>query len=88
MRHNNNLNTKRYGTFSVVTFLFLTVLIMRLMQIQVGMGGFDVDEDGYYKLKKILPPERGKILDRNLKLLAFNIPTVSVVAHPNLIGDI
>lgn len=47
-----------------------------------------MDVDGYYKLKKILPPERGKILDRNLKLLAFNIPTVSVVAHPNLIADI
>jgi len=88
MRNNKNINTWRYDSFSVVAFLFLMVLILRLVQIQIGMGGFDVDIDDYYKYKMILPPERGKILDRNLKLLAFNIPSVSVVAYPKQITDI
>ncbi len=37
--------------------------------------------------KVVIPPERGKIVDRNIKLLAFNIPTITVVADPHIVEN-
>ena len=74
--------------YYVAAFLFLILLIIRLVQIQIlERKGFAMIADIQYKYEVKLPPERGKILDRNFTTLAINIPTVSVIANPNRIKN-
>lgn len=79
--------TWRYDFFTISSLLFLLLMIVKLIQIQIGVGGLQVVENKFQSQLK-LPPERGKILDRNLKTLAFNIPTVTLFADPQKIENV
>jgi len=85
MKNNQNF-TWRFDIFTVGALLFLLLMIVKMVQIQIGVGGLEVTENRFQAQHK-LPPERGKIFDRNLKTLAFNIPTVTLFADPKKIEN-
>ncbi len=80
--------TKRIKFVFIITLLFLIIIILKVFYIQV------ID---YKKLNKLsadlwgrnlpIAAERGKILDRNGKILADNITTTSLVLIPNQIKN-
>ena len=85
---NHRIDTKRLTAFYVAAFLFMLILVARLIQIQiVQREKFSMLADVQYKCEVKLPPERGKIFDRNLNKLATNVPAFSVIAHPSQIKE-
>jgi cell division protein FtsI/penicillin-binding protein 2 len=88
MKKEDRNGTKRLSFYSIAAFLFLLLLIGRLMQIQlIDREKYTDMADIQYKCEVKLLPERGMILDRNYRPLAMNIPTVSVMGYPGQIRD-
>ena len=83
MKKNERNVSWRLSAFYVAAFLFIVILIVRLVGIQlVDREKFEMKAHKQYKYEVKLAPERGKILDRKRELLAFNVPTISVTANP------
>lgn len=65
------------------------LLIGRLVEIQLlDRENLRVRANKQFRFEVKLDAERGRIFDRNMNYLAFNIPKVRVVAYPKLIPDI
>ncbi len=78
----------RMQRFMTVMFFVYGVLAVRLAFVQViGRGRYLASaENQHYRIVS-LPPERGKIYDRNGIPLALNLPAVAVVAQADSIRD-
>ena len=88
MKKNERNVSWRLSAFYVAAFLFIVILIVRLVGIQlVDREKFEMKAHKQYKYEVKLAPERGKILDRKRELLAFNVPTISVTANPQRGGE-
>lgn len=80
------------GRFYLVAILGLLVwfaLILRLFKIQVIEGkAYEKIANHQHQLCLKVSPQRGAIYDRNLQLLAFNLPTESFFAIPESVSNI
>ncbi|MBN1541601.1 hypothetical protein JW992_05610, partial [candidate division KSB1 bacterium] len=78
----------RLAVLNVAAFLFFVLLIARLGYIQfLEKESLEVIAERQYKCEVKLFPQRGLVLDRQLRPLAMNVPAVSVLAYPELITD-
>ncbi len=78
-----NSASKRLSVFRKGVYAVMVLLIVRLVDIQLlDREGFKLRGEKQYKCPIKLFPERGRILDRNGELLAFNVPAVDVFADP------
>ena len=85
---NYNGKTWRYNLFRNGALVFWVLVVGRLLQIQfTDLEGSPVNVEYPWTTKVVVPPERGKIVDRNVELLACNIPTLAVVADPSLVEN-
>jgi cell division protein FtsI/penicillin-binding protein 2 len=81
-----------YRTRQIAVFLFfllsLFLLLARLIYIQVLRHNFYRDiADQQHTVSIEIPPVRGTIFDRNMRILAVNLNTDSVFANPREIDD-
>jgi cell division protein FtsI (penicillin-binding protein 3) len=80
------------GRFYLILMLGLLgwfILILRLFQIQVVQGKtYQKISDKQHQLCLEVSPQRGAIYDRNLQVLAFNLPSESFFAIPESLSDI
>jgi len=86
MAKKRNDITTQFRIFSWMVHIFLIILVLRLVQIQV------LDRSRYVRLShsqkpvyRDVQPQRGRIFDRNLEILAFNVPAVKIVANTDSI---
>ena len=74
--------------FIAFVFLLFTLLLLRLMSMQVFKGSY---YEGLARNNRVriisIPAQRGKILDRNLEVLADNRPAYNLMAMPEDIAD-
>ena len=81
-------NFVRYNAFTGLMTFFLFVLIGRLVAIQlVNREALAAKAKMQHQILTQLKPDRGKIYDCNGILLAFNVPSVTVVANADSITD-
>jgi len=81
-------NFIRYNVFIGLMTLFLFVLIGRLVAVQlVHHEDLASKAKKQHQIVRPLKPDRGRIYDRNGTLLAFNVPSVTVVANTDSIHD-
>lgn len=82
---NNNIRIKMVLFVIVVLLLFV---ILRVFYVQtVSYKKLSLLSDDLWSRKLPITAERGKILDRNGKILADNITTTSLIVIPNQIVD-
>ena len=82
---NNNIRIKMILFVIVVLLLFV---ILRVFYVQtVSYKKLSLLSDDLWSRKLPITAERGKILDRNGKILADNITTTSLIVIPNQIVD-
>lgn len=82
-------NFIRYNVFIGSMMAILLVLIVRLFAVQVvHRDELTAKAKMQHQIVKQLKPDRGKIYDRNGTLLAFNVPSVTVVANADSITDL
>jgi len=80
--------TRRLPAYRTAFFLVTLFLVARLVDVQLfDRENLRVKAIEQYQYEVKLPPERGKIVDRNMSLLAFNIPKVDVFAHPSQVEE-
>ena len=78
----------RYRLFAWTMYFAVFVLIARLFYVQlIGRGQYMALAEKQHRSVVRLEPERGKIFDRNGVLMAFNLPSVTVVALADSIRD-
>jgi stage V sporulation protein D (sporulation-specific penicillin-binding protein) len=83
----NNIHTRIRFVFSIIT-ICLIIIILRVFYIQV----FEYNKlsslaDNLWSRNLPVAADRGRILDRNGKVIADNITTTSLVVVPNQIKD-
>ena len=75
--------------FIAFVFLLFTLLLLRLMSMQVFKGSY---YEGLARNNRVrivsIPAQRGKILDRNLEVLADNRPAYNLMVMPEDIPDV
>lgn len=75
--------------FMAFIFVLFTVLLLRLLNMQVFKGAY---YEGLARNNRIriisIPAQRGKILDRNLEVLADNRPAYNLMAMPEDVSDV
>ena len=82
---NNNIRIKMVLFVIVVLLIFV---ILRVFYVQtVSYKKLSLLSDDLWSRKLPITAERGKILDRNGKILADNITTTSLIVIPNQIVD-
>ncbi|RPI03241.1 MAG: penicillin-binding protein 2, partial [Calditrichaeota bacterium] len=87
VRH-KSVESFRMQMFPLSMSMIIFVLILRLAWVQVvHRQQFIASAENQHRLTKTLTPERGKIFDRHGKLLAFNLPSVTIVANADSIKD-
>ena len=75
--------SKRLLFFGAAVYFFLMLLVVRLVAVQlIDQENLKLKAYKQYLFERLLLAERGSIFDRNDKLLAMNVPTISVIAHP------
>ena len=78
----------RLRLLQIAALLFFTVVIGRLVQIQViQFPKYRQIAQRQYQAKVLLPAARGLIYDRNGSLVASNTMNVSFAADPQIAGD-
>lgn len=78
----------RLAIFGAAVYLFLMLLVMRLVVVQlIDPENLKLKAYKQYIFERLLLAERGSIFDRNYKLFAMNVPTISVIAHPGEIRN-
>lgn len=85
--HSGILRKRQLAVF-VFFILSLSILILRLLYIQVVKHGFYkkiADEQHTVSLE--IAPKRGTIFDRNMKVLAVNLHSDSIFANPRIMKD-
>jgi len=76
----------RLSSILIISVVITSILIIRLLQVQIidrkrlAMIGED-----QYTVELQLNAKRGKIFDRHNRVLALDIPSVSIGAHPKVI---
>ncbi len=79
----------RFYLVMVLGLLVWSTLVVRFFQVQVVQGKtYRKIADRQHQLCLEISPQRGAIYDRNLQLLAFNLPTESFFAIPESLTDI
>ncbi len=82
-------NFIRFNVFTGLMTLMLIALIGRLVAVQVVYREALVKKaQSQHAVVVTLKPDRGKIYDRNGRLMAFNVPSVTVVANADSITDL
>lgn len=75
--------------FIAFVFVLFTILLLRLMNMQVFKGSY---YEGLARNNRIrivsIPAQRGKILDRNMEVIADNRPAYNLIAIPGDISDV
>lgn len=85
--HSGTFRTRQTAVF-LFFLLALSALILRLFYIQVLRYGFYRNlADEQHTVSVEIPPLRGTVFDRNMRILAVNINTDSVFANPRVIDD-
>ncbi len=85
--HSGILRKRQLAVF-VFFILSLSILVLRLLYIQVVKHGFYkkiADEQHTVSLE--IAPKRGTIFDRNMKVLAVNLHSDSIFANPRIMKD-
>ncbi|MBK9154013.1 MAG: penicillin-binding protein 2 [Chloracidobacterium sp.] len=86
--HGQNL-TVRIATIQVVAFVLLTLLGIRLYNLQVVEGDYYAERAENQRIRMIpIPAPRGAIFDRNGKILVDSRPTYNVVLSNEPIKNI
>ena len=79
----------RIGLSSVVSVVMLSVVIARLIQLQVmEYEQFSERSQGNRVRIEALAPTRGLIFDRKGRILAENVPTYQLELIPEQVADI
>lgn len=82
---NNNIRIKMVLFVIIVLFIFI---ILRVFYVQtISYKKLNLLADDLWSRKLPITAERGKILDRNGKILADNITSTSLIVVPNQIKD-
>jgi cell division protein FtsI/penicillin-binding protein 2 len=74
---------RRINYFMIILLLFLTVIIYKLISIQIlDSEKFRLIAKKQSQSREIIPPVRGGIFDRNMNSFVSNVYRVSVIADP------
>ncbi|MBN1527235.1 MAG: penicillin-binding protein [Candidatus Omnitrophica bacterium] len=85
--HSGILRARQTAVF-VAFFLLLTFLLLRLLYLQTVKHSFYARIANQQHIVEIeLPPKRGTIFDRRMRVLAVNFNTDSVYANPRIMDD-
>ncbi len=75
--------------FIAFVFVLFTILLLRLMNMQVFKGSYYESLARNNRIRIVsIPAQRGKILDRNMEVLADNRPAYNLIAIPEDISDV
>lgn len=85
--HSRIVRARLIGIF-LFFFLFLTFLLLRLFYLQAIRHNFyNRIAAGQHTVSIELPPKRGTLFDRNMRVLAVNLNCNSVYANPRVIKN-
>ena len=82
------IKQQRIKTVLLVTFIVLILILIKILYLQtVSNDKLSKLANDLWERNLPLTPDRGRILDRNGKVLATNITTTTLYAVPNQIVD-